>query len=101
MINQVMLVGRIAKIEKLENEECKVTLAIHRNSKNSEGIYETDFIKVLLFPSISEKINKYCEKGNLMGVHGKLRCSVENKELEIVADKVTFLSSKENEGGEK
>lgn len=98
MMNQVMLIGRMVSIEDIENNEKSIlTIAINRNFKNSEGIYETDFIKCVLYKIISGRVKEYCTKGDLIGVHGRVKCGSEDKNLEIVADKITFLSSKKED----
>lgn len=83
MLNQFMLVGRITKIE-----QGKVMVAIPRSYKNNEGIYDTDIISVTIKGSIGENTR---EKGDLIGIKGHIACLDNN--LELVAEKVTFLSS--------
>ena len=101
MLNQTVLVGRLVQdpeIKELENDKkvCNITLAVTRSYKNADGIYETDFIPVTLWQGIAEQTTNYCKKGDLVGVKGRLQ-SREDK-VEVVAEKVTFLSSrKENE----
>lgn len=100
MINLVTMVGRIVKLETeeaTEEKESKITtmtLAITRRFKNAEGIYETDFIKVQMLNYISEKVNEYCQKGDLVGIRGRLQ--VINNQLCVIAEQVSFLSSKVN-----
>lgn len=101
MLNQTVLVGRLVQdpeIKELENDKkvCNITLAVNRSYKNADGEYETDFIPVTLWQGIAENTCEYCKKGELVGVRGKLQAR-EGK-VEVVAEKVTFLSSrKENE----
>lgn len=105
MLNQIVLVGRLVQdpeIKELENglKTSYITLAVPRNYKNSEGIYETDFIPCLLYKGIAENTVEYCKKGDLVGIKGRTQTrQVEDKNIiEIVAEQVTFLSSrKENE----
>ena len=67
-----------------------------RSYKNMNGEYETDFIPVTLWQGIAEQTTNYCKKGDLVGVKGRLQ--VREGKVEVVAEKVTFLSSrKENE----
>lgn len=109
MLNQVVLVGRITKDpEVISTESGKkvstISLAVQRTFKNSEGIYETDFISCVLWDAIAANTHEYCHKGDIVGVKGRLQVrNYEDKEnkthqkLEVVAEKVTFLSSKRNE----
>lgn len=108
MRNQVVLVGRLVGnpiLEENENEKkvCNITLAVPRDFKNDEGIYETDFIKCTLWNGIAETTCEYCKKGDLVGVKGRLETSVYEKEngekyriTSVVAEKVSFLSSCRN-----
>ncbi len=109
MLNNIILLGRIAeeiKLEELENETkvARLTLAVPRNYKNEEGIYETDFIDVVLFKSIAINTKEYCCKGDLVAIKGRIQTrNIENengekrKITEVVAEKVSFLASKKNE----
>lgn len=98
MLNQVILVGRIGNIEK--GEKTKITLAIPRSFKNSEGEYDTDFIDIYLYGNIAENTINYCKKGDIIGIKGRVQSSTIERYhskmtiIEIIAEKVTFLTSK-------
>lgn len=106
MLNQLVLVGRLVsdpQINETENgtKECNITLAIPRSYKNADGIYETDFIPVNLYKGIAENTTEYCKKGDIIGVKGRIQSRLIEKEdgtkykkMEIIAEKVSFLSSK-------
>lgn len=99
MLNQVICVGRIAKdIEIVENDNKKqyiVTLAVPRSYKNVDGIYETDFISCILWNNVGEQTLIYCKQGDLVGIKGRLQ--TEDNKIIVVAEKVTFLSSKKED----
>lgn len=100
MLNQVIIVGRlVAKPIVVENENgkkvCNITLAVPRSYKNADGIYDTDFIKCTLWNGIAENTVEYCNKGDIIGVKGRLQCLGGN-ELQLVAEKITFLSTNKN-----
>lgn len=106
MLNQVVLVGRLTEDPKLNktekgNQVMSVNLAVNRAFKNSDGIYETDFIKCTLWNGIAENTAEYCKKGDVVGVKGRLQTNnyldsndVKKYGIEVIAEKVTFLSSK-------
>lgn len=101
MLNQVILVGRLVQdpeIKELENGEktSYITLAVSRSYKNSDGIYETDFIPCLLYKGIAENTAEYCKKGDVIGVKGRVQTKQEEDKniIEIVVERVTFLSSR-------
>lgn len=97
MLNQVIIVGRLVARPIVEYNEIgrkisEITLAVPRSFKNSEGIYDTDFIKCTLWSGIAENTAEYCNKGDIIGVKGRLQCLGGN-ELQVVAEKITFLSN--------
>ena len=105
MLNQTILVGRLVDNLKVEkNEEGKkrsrITLAVPRSYKNADGVYETDFIDCVAFDSIAENTCEYCKKGDIIGVKGRIQTTIyedkegeKKKSTEIIAEKITFLSS--------
>ena len=94
MLNQTVLVGRLVDQPQMEGDSCYIKLAVPRSHKNEDGIYETDFISVKLYKAIATNTCEYCKKGDLIGIKGRLQ-SNENG-FELIAEKVTFLSSNPN-----
>lgn len=106
MHNLVYLIGRLTKDpEAIKLESGKtvttITIAVNRNFKNSDGIYEVDYIKCTLWNGIATSTCDYTKKGDLVGVKGRIQnndyVDEENKKIfsyEIIADKISFLSSK-------
>ena len=106
MLNQAVLVGRIAQDPELRKTEngnsvSNITLAVPRSYKNSEGQYDTDFVSCVLWKGIAESTVSYCKKGDLVGVKGHIQTrkyedsdEVIHNVTEFIAEKVTFLSSK-------
>ena len=108
MLNQVVLVGRIVvdpEITKTENNKKMtiLTVAVPRAYKNMEGAYDTDLIKCVLWAGIAETTCEYCKKGDIVGIKGRIQSrSYETEEekryvVELIAEKVTFLTSKNKE----
>ena len=109
MLNQTVLVGRIVKNPELKETETgkkvtNVTLAVPRSFINSEGQYETDFISCVLWKGIAENTVEYCKKGDLVGIKGRIQSrnieideETKKQVVEVVAEKVTFLSSRNKE----
>lgn len=101
--------GRIVKNPELKETETgkkvtNVTLAVPRSFKNSEGQYETDFISCVLWKGIAENTVEYCKKGDLVGIKGRIQSrnieideETKKQVVEVVAEKVTFLSSRNKE----
>ncbi len=108
MLNHIVLVGRIAnKPEVITTESGKkvsmVTLAVNRTYKNQNGEYDADFIDCTLWTGIAENTVEYCNTGDLIGVKGRLQSRIIEKDdgtrykrVDVVAERVTFLSSSKN-----
>lgn len=109
MLNQIILVGRLTRditVNKAENgvKVATISIAVPRSFKNVEGVYDTDFIDCVAFDLIAENTSEYCNKGDIVGIKGRLQTNVLEKEdgkkenkLEIICEKITFLSSKPKE----
>ena len=106
MLNQTVIVGRIAKDPELRETEngkkvTNITLAVPRSFKNSNGEYETDFISCVLWKGIAESTVEYCKKGDLIGVKGRIETLIDKetntKRMQINGEKVTFLAAKSRE----
>ena len=107
-MNNTMLVGRLTTTPQLEYTQTnqkytKITLAITRPYKNTEGAYDTDFIPVCVYNEMANSLVEYTRRGDLIGVKGRLESRIitdddynKTKEMIVVADKVTFLSSSHN-----
>jgi single-strand DNA-binding protein len=103
MLNNVVIVGRLTKDPeaiKTEagNKRTFVIIAVPRSFKNSEGKYETDFIKCTIWNIVAEHTCEYCKKGDIVGIKGRIQTSTYEKEgtimynTEVIAERVTFLS---------
>ena len=103
-MNQISLVGRLTEEPVLKTKEkiakLHITIAVPRTYKNQDGIYETDFIRCVLWDNIARRTSEYCHKGDLVGVKGRLQ--VRNYQgddettkyiSEVVVESLTFLSS--------
>ena len=109
MLNQTILVGRLTSdLELKENENgtqvANITIAVPRSYKNENGEYDTDFIDCVLWNSIAMNTSQYCKKGDMVGVKGRIQTGHyvdydgnNRKVTEIIAEKITFLSSKKVE----
>ena len=87
MQNLVYLIGRLVSDPELKKTEkskdySTITIAVQRPFKNSDGIYESDFIRCNLWNGIATNVGEYCHKGDLIGVKGRIqiRNYEENKE---------------------
>ncbi|QLI94513.1 single-stranded DNA-binding protein (plasmid) [Limosilactobacillus mucosae] len=108
MINNVTLTGRITKgLEKHQTNKgtsvVNFSLAVDRRFKDSNGNREADFISIQAWGMTADLLCKYCGKGSLIGIEGRIQTrNYENNQgqrvyvTEVVAENVTFLDSKKN-----
>ena len=106
-MNLVMLVGRlVSQPEIVEREDgsklARVTLAVNRKFKSSDGTYHTDFVDCVLWNNIAKNTHEYCDKGDLIGIRGRIQVeyfekdSIKRKMTNVIAESITFLSSSKN-----
>lgn len=108
-MNNVILVGRLTSDPVLEEfEDTKkrtvIDIAVPRNYKNSEGMYETDFIRCILWNGIALNTAKYCKCGDSVGIRGRIQTrsyiDAENQKkyiTEIIAQSVSFVAPNKKE----
>jgi len=106
MINRSVLTGRITKDIELRYTSsnlavAKFTLAVDRTFKQ-EGQPDADFIPIVCWRKQAENVAKFCHKGSLVGVDGRIQTgSYDDKDgkriytSEVVADSVAFLDPKQ------
>lgn len=111
MFNKVILIGRLTKDPESRkttngNINTTFTLAVNRNYKTKEGEQETDYIGCSAWNNLAENIAKYCTKGMLVAVEGRLQIRNYEKEgtkrylTEILVENIQFLS-KMTQAGDK
>ena len=106
MINRVVLVGRLSRDPELRRTPrgeavTSFTLAVNRNFTSREGQQQADFINCIIWRKPAENVEKYCSKGSLVGVEGRLQTrSYDNSQgkkiyvVEVICDSVQFLETK-------
>ena len=103
MYNMLYLIGRLIEDPKFnetnDKQEVLITLAVQRDYKTVDGIYETDFVPCILWNNIANRTNEYCRKGDLVAIRGKIRTNKE-KSIEIIVDKISFLATKNLSDGD-
>ena len=112
MHNVVYLIGRLTTDPEIKNcddgkDMLSINLAVQRTYKNEDGIYEADYLRVVLWNALAEHTCEYCKKGDLVGIKGRIQSrSYEDEEgntkyiTEVIADKISFLASSSKNKGE-
>lgn len=106
MINRVVLVGRMTKDPELRRTSSgaavtSFSLAINRNFSSANGERQTDFINCVVWNKAAENVERYCSKGSLVGVEGRIQSrqydaqdGTKRTVVEVVCDSVQFLETK-------
>jgi single-strand DNA-binding protein len=106
VINQVTLVGRLTKdpeprVTPDGKSVLNATIALTRRFRNQQGQFEADFVLCTLWNKAAENTAKYCKKGSVIGIVGRLQTrNYENEQgkriyvTEVVAESVKFLDGK-------
>lgn len=99
-MNNVLLTGRLTKEVELRKTKsgksvCGFTLAVQRDKET------TDFINCVAWNMTAENMHKYCSKGDLVGVEGRITTRSYDAEdgskryiTEVLANNVSFLNTK-------
>lgn len=105
MLNRVVLVGRMTRDPELRRTGSGAavttfTLALNRNYNSADG-QQADYIPCVVWNKVAENVEKYCSKGSLVGVEGRLRSrTYDNAQgqkvyvVEVVCDSVQFLETR-------
>jgi single-strand DNA-binding protein len=104
MLNRALLVGRLTRDPELRRTSngkavTSFNLAVERNFKSDDQ--EADFINCVCWGKIAENTERYCSKGSLVSVDGRIQTrNYENNQgqkvyvTEVVADSVQFINTR-------
>lgn len=108
-MNCTNLIGRMTKNPELRytsNNQpvASFNLAVNRPFKTNDGQQNADFIPCVIWGTKAVNVDKFCSKGSLVGVTGRLQSrSYENAQgktvfvLELVCESIQFLDTKKND----
>ncbi len=105
--NQVILMGNLTRDPELRQipsgqSVCSFSLALNRSYKNSEGEWQeaTDYVDVVAWAGLGERVAQYVTKGRPVLVSGRLQSrsweqdGQKRSKLEVIAQDVTFLGGR-------
>ncbi len=112
-VNKAILVGRLGADPECRTSQtgtkiCNLRLATDDRQKRPDGSWEsvTDWHRVVCFGRTAENVERYCRKGKLLYVEGRIktrkwtdRDGNDRWTTEIVADNIRFLGGKAEDGG--
>ena len=104
-MNRVELIGRLTRDPELRYTSNNIattrfSLAVNRPFQGQNGEQGTDFINIVVWRKQAENVKKYCTKGSLVAVEGRIQTGSYEKDgqriftTDVVADSVQFLESK-------
>jgi len=91
MLNQIVIVGRVAKLIETKNKDKTVisglVLKVPRNYHDENGDYQVDFIKCQLSKYLNITVD--IKENELVGIRGRL----ESDDLStfVIVEKITYL----------
>ena len=109
-MNRTILVGRLTADPELRTTPngiatTRITVAVNR-MPNANGERVADFINVVVWRRQAENVAKFCSKGSLVGVEGRLQSRSYDAQdgtrryvTEVMADNITFLGSRSASAG--
>ncbi len=105
-MNKVILTGRLtrepeSRMSQGNMEISRFSLACQSDFVNRNGERDTEFINCVAFNKLANTINRYCHKGSLISVTGRIRNSSYDAQdgskrytTDVVCDQMEFLGSK-------
>jgi single-strand DNA-binding protein len=111
-LNQVTLMGNLTRDPELRQTPtgqnvCSFSLALNRSYKDQSGEWQeaTDYIDIVAWGPLAERVSQYLSKGRRCLVQGRLQSrsweqdGQKRNKVEVLANDVTFLDSR-GEGSE-
>ncbi len=104
-MNSVCLLGRLTRDPELRTtnsgiSNCRFSLAVE-GMLNQDGERQVDFINIVTWRNVANNVAKYCKKGSMVGVVGRIQTGSYQAQdgstrytTDVVADNVKFLNSK-------
>src|ERR1035438_5644624 len=106
-LNQVTLMGNLTRDPELRQTPngqnvCSFSLALNRSYKDQSGEWQeaTDYVDIVAWGPLAERVSQYLSKGRRCLVQGRLQSrsweqdGVKRSKVEVLANDVTFLDSR-------
>ena len=107
-MNSVCIIGRLTKDVELKTTDSGLSalsmfIAINNGKDKAGNDKPADFPKVVVYDKQAENVSKYCHRGSLVAIDGRIKTRTWDKndgskgyETYIVASRVQFLDSKQS-----
>lgn len=105
MLNQILLQGRLTAAPEIKYSTngkavTAVTLAVERDRVDVNGQRQTDFVTVVMWEGLAERVGRWTTKGQLLTVQGRLQSRIwtnmdgsNRRAWEVVAERVYFIGN--------
>jgi single-strand DNA-binding protein len=112
MFNKVIIAGNLTRDPEKKDTSAgavtKFSIAVsEKYKKGDEWVENTDYFDIVVFKRQAETCNQYLSKGSRVLVEGKLKQGrweaqdgTKRSKVEVMANKVVFLSEKKQSEGE-
>ena len=113
-LNQVTLMGNLTRDPELRQTPsgqsvCSFSLALNRSYKDASGEWQeaTDYIDIVAWGGLAERVAQYMSKGRRCLVQGRLQSrsweqdGQKRSKVEVLANDVTFLDSRGGGDGDE
>lgn len=110
-MNKVIITGNISRDPEAFTTQNGISrsmfdVAVQRRTKNQDGKYDVDFLRVVAWRKTADFCNKYLSKGRKVAVEGSIQTRSYDAQdgskryvTEIIADHVEALSSANTDNG--
>lgn len=112
-LNQVTLMGNLTRDPELRQTPTgqnvvSFSLALNRSYRDQGGEWQeaTDYVDIVAWGPLAERVNQYLSKGRRCLVQGRLQSrnweqdGQKRSKVEVLANDVTFLDGRGGEGGD-
>lgn len=110
-MNRLTIIGNLTRdpenrTTQSGKEVCSFTVAVNRRQRRADGSNEADFFRVSAWGELGKSCQQYLVKGRKVAVIGPVSVNTYQGQdgttrasLEVIAQDVEFLSSRQGEGG--
>ena len=111
-MNKVYLIGNLTRDPEISTTTsgisvCRMSIAVSRRFANAEGGRDADFFNITAWRGTADNCARFLKKGNKIAVSGSIQTRTYDKQdgtkgfsIDIIADEVEFLTSRNGENGE-
>ena len=112
MLNHIVIMGRLTRDPELRRTQsgtavASFSLAVDRDVKNQDGSRSAGFIDCVAWKGTAEFVSKYCSKGRMSVVEGRLqirdwtdRDGGKRRSAEVLVDNIYFGESRKDDGSQ-